>query len=61
MREHLESLGELKACPMCGHALPHLFGLDANDDYGIECEHCPVQIVLQDTREEAVAVWNRRT
>lgn len=60
MREHLEKPNELKPCPMCANPKPHLFAFDSGDDYGVECERCPVQIVLQDTREAAVAVWNRR-
>ena len=60
MREHLEQPGELKQCPMCGNPSPHLFALDSDDDYGVECDICPLQIVLQDTRKLAVAAWNRR-
>ncbi len=60
MHEHLEQPGELKRCPMCGNPSPHLFSFENGDDYGIECDICPLQIVLQDTKKLAVAAWNRR-
>lgn len=52
--------GELKACPFCGNPSLVLFNLGEGDDWGAVRDICPAQMIISESRAQAVADWNRR-
>lgn len=48
--------GHLKPCPFCGGNAEHM----STSSSWIRCEDCCAEIQCQETKEDAVRMWNRR-
>lgn len=55
-------MGELKACPFCGHMHPIVFRDQADRGFGITCGHCSATVGgYSNTANNAIKEWNRRS
>lgn len=57
-------MAKLKICPFCGHepaVRSAIFGMEKAPRYGVVCQACSIAIGWEDSEEDAVRRWNRRT
>jgi len=55
-------MSELKPCPFCGSTCLEIYGnkCQGKGRYWVACVICGAQLYTTQTREAAVAAWNKR-